>query len=183
MILLLRSDGIILKSRKCGRESEKILEKISLIWLISLNFSQPGKILKQFLCFVKLPGEISRTGGWGARGDLSRERSQELSLSLLLFCCDNWKHGVDIVFLGYSQDTPATPSHTTRYHSFKISPLRVNSLTECLTKSLTGCLTKCLTELWNFLRSRVCTECPTVSPGVEVCFVGNQSDDDRTISC
>ena len=62
-LLALISDGIISKSRKCGRESEKILEKISLIWLISLNFSQPGKILKQFLCFVKLPGEIIQTGG------------------------------------------------------------------------------------------------------------------------
>ena len=113
---LLRSDGIILKSRKCGRESEKILEKISLIWLISLNFSQPGKILKQFLCFVKLPGEISRTGGWGARGDLSRERSQELSLSL---CCSFVVIIGNMEWILFSWDTATThQSHQVQGKSF-----------------------------------------------------------------
>ena len=118
---LLSSDGIILKSRKCGRESEKILEKISLIWLISLNFSQPGKILKQFLCFVKLPGEIiGQVGGGEGR---PQQGARPRALSLLLFCCDNWKHGVDIVFLGYysHQSTRHLIPASTSPHQGRIS--------------------------------------------------------------
>ena len=99
-----------------------------------------------------------------------------LSLSLLLFCCDNWKHGVDIVFLGYSQDIPATPSphqgiSILRFRHFLTSLKRVWQHT-CLIEFLTGLC------FYGGVSYRL-----TVSPGAEVCFVGNQSDDDRTISC
>ena len=100
------------KSRKCGPESEKILEKIWLIWLISLNFSQPVKILKYFLCFRKLSGNITP---FAIAIIIIQLSSSELVhdlrilfltkrevLSLVAFCLGNWKDGADIVLPGSS---------------------------------------------------------------------------------
>ena len=109
-LLGLISDGIISKSRKCGRESEKIVENILLIWLISLNFSQPVKILKYFLCFRKLSGNITPFAI--AIIQLSSSElvhdlrilflTKREVLSLVAFCLGNWKDGADIVLPGSS---------------------------------------------------------------------------------
>ena len=90
----------------------------------------------------------------------------------LVLCCSFVVIIGNMEWILFSRDTagtfqPATP----RQHSLKISTLRLKAQTESGSFFRNFCLTV-------FLRS-VLQE----SPGAEVCFVGNQSDDDRTISC